>query len=66
MREALAETERGENIELKAHLYFAYSYPDETRIVALPSSVQAQGPAQAGEASQASEPFWMSLVETTA
>jgi cell division protein FtsB len=61
LREALTEAETGANIEMKARLYFGYSYPDETRIVALPPSVQAAAPAPVTEVPQASEPFWMSL-----
>jgi cell division protein FtsB len=61
LREALAETQTGANIEMKARLYYGYSFPGETRIVALPSSVQAEAPAPVTEVPQASEPFWMSL-----
>jgi cell division protein FtsB len=61
LREALVEAQTGANIEMKARLYYGYSYPGETRIIALSSSLQPEATAPVSEASQASEPFWMSL-----
>ncbi len=61
LREALAEADTTANIELKARSYYAYSYPGETRIVAVSPSARAGAPAQVSEVPPASEPFWMSL-----
>jgi cell division protein FtsB len=61
LREAQAEAESGANIEMTARLYFGYSYPGETRIIARPPAMKTPEPGPVSDVQPASEPFWMSL-----
>ncbi len=61
LRQALAEAESGANVETAARLYFGYSYPGESRIVARTPAVAGTEAEPIPEAPQASEPFWMRL-----
>ena len=60
LQDALSESKSGANTVMLARLYFGYSYPGETRIVA-PAALRSTLADPAPDVSQASEPLWISL-----
>ncbi len=58
LRQAQAEAERGDNVDVQARRYFGYSNPGETRVIAPPARSMPKPPPAVPDGPVAQEPPW--------